>query len=282
MGGLEVGELRQGWFDVREVGDGIVVFEEPLHSENVKSYLVMGTDRAALIDTGMGIGNLRREVDAITMLPIVVLQSHAHFDHVGDAWRFDDVRVHASEATALERGRAADTLTGWLDAKELMGPLPDGFDPASYHLEGKAPTSLLSDGDEIDLGGRTLTVMHCPGHSPGSLAFWDKAARLLISTDVAYLRELYALNPDSSVTDYLVSLRRLEAMIPDLDVLLPSHGPTPINPSHLAVMADGMQQVVDGREPDERTGGTDRYAGIDKYHFGETSILVGRTNPVVG
>lgn len=277
-----MGELRQGWFDVRAVSPGIVLFEEPLHSENVKSYLVMGTERAALIDTGMGVANLRREVEAVTALPVVVLQSHAHFDHVGDAWRFDDVRVHATEAAALERGRSAETLTGWLDEKELRGPLPDGFDPATYHLKGKAPTSLLSDGDQIDLGGRTLTVLHCPGHSPGSLAFLDKAARLLISTDVAYLRELYALNPDSSVNDYLVSLRRVEAMIPDLDLLLPAHGPTPIVPSHLAIMADGMQQVVDGREPDETTDGTGRYAGIDKYHFGETSILVGRTNPFVG
>jgi len=277
-----LGALRQGWFDVREVAPGIVVVEEPSHSEKVKSYLVLGMERAALIDTGMGIGNLRREVNAITSLPVIVLQSHAHFDHVGDAWRFDDVRVHASEAAALQRGRDAETLSGWLDPRELTGPLPDGFDPATYHLRGKAPTTLLSDGDEIDLGGRTLKVLHCPGHSPGSLAFWDKAARLLISTDVAYLRELYALNPDSSVTDYLVSLRRLEVMIPDLDVMLPSHGPTPIDPSHLTVMAHGMQQIVDGREPDERAVGTDRYAGIDKHHFGETSILVGRTNPFVG
>ena len=277
-----MGELRQGWFDVREVAAGIVVFEEPSHSENVKSYLVLGTERAALIDTGMGIANLKWEVEAITSLPVVVLQSHAHFDHVGDAWRFDDVRVHDSEAAALERGRAAETLTGWLDSSELRGTLPNGFEPTTYHLKGKAPTSLLSDGDEIHLGGRSLTALHCPGHSPGSVVFWDKGARTLVSTDVAYLRELYALNPDSSVADYLVSLRRLEAMIPDLDVLLPAHGPTPIDPSHLAVMAAGMQQVVDGREPDERTDGTGRYAGIDKHHFGETSILVGRTNPIVG
>lgn len=274
--------LRQGWFDVREVADGIVVFEELLHSENVKSYLVIGTERAALVDTGMGVANLKDEVDAITSLPIVVLQSHAHFDHIGDAWRFDDVRVHASEADALARGREAGTLTGWMDAKELTGPLPDGFNPASYHLMPKAPTSLIADGDEIDLGGRALTVIHAPGHSPGSVVFWDEAARILVSTDVAYLRELYALNPDSSVSDYVVTLRRLEAMISDLDILLPSHGPTPIDPSHLSVMAAGMQEVVDGRKPDERTEGTDRYGGIDKHHFGETSILVGRTNPFVG
>ena len=268
--------LRQGWFDVREVSDDIVVFEEPLHSENVKSYLVIGAERAALIDTGMGVADLKREVEAVTSLPIVVLQSHAHFDHIGDAWRFEDVRVHASEAAALAAGRAPETLKGWMDPEELSGPLPEGFDPDTYELKGNTPTSLLADGDEIDLGGRTLTVLHCPGHSPGSLVFWDKLCRLLISTDVAYLRQLYALNPDSSISDYVTSLRRLESMIPDLDVLLPSHGPTPIEPRHLAVMADGMRQVVDGRSPDEHV------EGVDHHHFGETSILVGRTNPFVG
>lgn len=269
-------ELRQGWFDVREVADGVVVFEEPLHSEVVKSYLVLGSERAALVDTGMGVADLKAEVEAVTSLPVVVLQSHAHFDHVGDAWRFDDVRVHPAEAAALERGRAAETLEGWMDPEELSGPLPAGFDPATYALRSKAPTSLLQDGDEIDLGGRTLTVLHAPGHSPGSVVFWDKAARLLISTDVAYLRELYALNPDSSVADYLVSLRRLEAMIPELDILLPAHGPTPIEPGRLRVMADGMEQVVAGRPPDEHKD------GVDHHRFGATSILVGRTNPFVG
>jgi len=271
-----LGVLRQRWFDVREVADGIVVFEEPLHSEVVKSYLVMGTDRAALIDTGMGIANLKQEVEAVTSLPIVVLQSHAHFDHMGDAWRFDDVRIHGLEAAALARGRAPETLTRWMNPKELSGPLPEGFDPCAYHLKGKVPSSLLSEGDEIDLGGRSLIVMHCPGHSPGSLVFWDRTARLLISTDVAYLRELYALNPDSSLPDYLTTLRRLEAMIPAFDVLLPSRGPTPIEPSRLSVMADGMRQVVDGRRADEHVG------GVDHHHFGESSILVGRTNPFVG
>ena len=65
-------------------------------------------------------------------------------------------------------------------------------------------------------------------------------------------------------------------MISEFDILLPSHGPTPIEPSHLAVMAGGMQDVVDGRQPDEHID------GVDHHHFGETSILVGRTNPFVG
>ena len=274
--------LRQSWFDVREVAPALYAIEEPLHSENVKSYLVVGSERAALIDTGMGVGDLRAEVNSLTPLPVVVLQSHAHFDHVGDAWRFEDVRIHAAEADALAGGREADSLAGWMAPGELRGALPDGFDADAYHLKGKAPTSLLSNGDEIDLGDRTLTVLHCPGHSPGGLVFWDKENRILISTDVAYLHELYALNLDSSVTDYLVSLRRLESMIPELDLLLPAHGPTPIPPKHLAIMADGMAQVVAGREPDERTEGTDRYAGIDRYHFGDTWILVGRSNPFIG
>src|SRR3954447_17876971 len=112
-------DLEQAWFRVWEDQPGVWVIEEPLHSERVKSYLVIGQDRAALIDTGMGVGDLRALVEARTSLPIIVLQSHAHNDHVGSAAQFDDVRIHPAEAAALERGQSAERLANWFAPTEM-------------------------------------------------------------------------------------------------------------------------------------------------------------------
>jgi glyoxylase-like metal-dependent hydrolase (beta-lactamase superfamily II) len=276
-------ELEQDWFRIWEDRPGIWVIEEPLHSEVVKSYLIIGRDRAALIDTGMGVGDMRAAVRARTDLPIIALQSHAHNDHVGSAWQFDDVRIHPIEANALSQGMSAERLSHWFDASELSGPLPPGFNPAGYAIPGKTPTSMLSEGDVVGLGGVSLEVFHVPGHSAGGLVFLDPANRNLFSTDVVYLRQLYLMNPDSSVPVYAKTLERLIEFLPLVDRLYPSHGPTPISPEVIPAMAEGMRAIRDGRQPDKvdhlpsLDGGRDDASGpasLEYHSFGEFEVLL--------
>ena len=275
--------LVQEWFRVWEDRPGIWVIEEPLHSERVKSYLVLGKERALLIDTGMGVGNIRALVDELTTLPVSVLQSHAHNDHIGGAWHFDDVGIHPSEAGDLEAGQSADRLANWFDPAEMSGPLPSSFEPNGYSIPGKRPTRTYEHGDCIDLGDRTLDVIHAPGHSRGGLVVIDRGDRTLYSTDVIYLRSLYLLNPDSSVTDYAHTLDRLAELAPHLDRLYPSHGPTPISPVLIPAMRDAMHAIAAGRQPDQREVEPDIEGGREDvkrrnalliHEFGEFRVLV--------
>jgi len=276
-------DLVQDWFRIWEDQPGVWVIEEPLHSEEVKSYLVLGKDRAALIDTGMGVGDIRRLVEEITPLPLSVIQSHAHNDHIGGAWQFEDVGIHPSEATDLLAGQSAERLANWFVESEMSGPLPPGFNPVGYSIPGKEPTRTYDEGDQIDLGGQTLEVIHAPGHSRGGLVLLDRAGRTLYSTDVVYLRSLYLLNPDSSISDYVATLERLSRLVPDLDRLYPSHGPSPIPPSLIPAMLNGMREIAAGREPDRvepkpaieggRTNVTDR-SELRIHEFGQFRVLV--------
>lgn len=284
--------LVQDWFRVWEDRPGIWVIEEPLHSEGVKSYLIIGTERAALIDTGMGVGDIRALVTSITDRPIVVLQSHAHNDHIGGSFQFDDVLIHPAEADDLARGMIAERLTTWFATAEMSGPLPASFNPAGYAIPGKQPTGMLNEGDVVDLGDLKLEVMYTPGHSKGGLVFLDRANRTLFSTDVVYLRELYLMVPDSSARIYAETLLRLIDVAPLVDGLYPSHGPTPIDPAIIPAMAEAMRAVADGRKPDRiqelpelNTGRDDTPgpASIAFHLFGDFEILVsswsGTANP---
>ena len=76
------------WFEVYEVVNGVFAIYEPHQAEETISYLITGDKRAVLFDTGMGIGDLRHVVDQLTGVPVIVLNSHTHNDHVGDNWRF--------------------------------------------------------------------------------------------------------------------------------------------------------------------------------------------------
>ena len=75
--------LSDPWFAVYRLPGEVYALYEPHHFQDVISYLILGKERALLLDTGMGIGNIRAVAERLTKLPITVVNSHSHFDHVG-------------------------------------------------------------------------------------------------------------------------------------------------------------------------------------------------------
>jgi len=214
---MDGGELVQGWFRVSEPEPGVFAIDEPLHDERVCSHLILGEDRALLVDTGMGMADLRAVVRSLTDLPVTVLISHAHFDHVGSTADFageSDILVHPLEADRLRRGVDNGYLRRFLTPDHLLGPLPAGIDPETFAIPGAEPTGAVEDGDVIDLGGRRLEVLHCPGHSPGLLALLDRDSGLLFTTDVIYGGRLYAHLPGVDLPAYRETVGRLAALVP--------------------------------------------------------------------
>src|SRR5215210_9349830 len=108
------GRVMHDWFVVRELGQGITVIGEPLHAEDIKSYLVEGERDVAVIDTGLGIGDFPAVVAELSDKQPVVLQTHGHWDHIGHSYAYERVLIHPSEAYTLERGFPNDMYRGVL------------------------------------------------------------------------------------------------------------------------------------------------------------------------
>lgn len=144
----------------------------------IRLYLVTGDRRAALIDTGLGTGDLRVVVETVTRLPVIVLHTHGHGDHMGADALFSEHFLHPLEAKGTGGGyafgkNAASRLAFLAD---LIPDDPETLDAlAGSMVEGRAIRyGRLLDGDRVDLGGRGLEVVHTPGHTPGSVAFVDR------------------------------------------------------------------------------------------------------------
>lgn len=263
--------MVEGWFRVSEPEADTFVVEEPLHRERVASFLLVGRERALLIDAGMGVVPLRPVVASLTDKPVTLLLSHAHFDHVGSAHEFvgsSPIVIHGLEAARLEAGWEPEHLRTYYRPDQLTGPLPPGFDPAAATIPGVTPTDRLRGGESIDLGDRSVEVLWCPGHAPGLLALLDRQRRLLFSTDVAYAGELYAHFGGADVTAYRQTMRRLADLMPAYDRVYASHNERPIEPAIVGRMADAFDALAGGQAADEHR------ADASVYRYEGFSILV--------
>ncbi len=100
------------WFEVYKPAPNVFAIYEPHQAEEIISYLIVGEKRALLFDTGMGISDIKKVTAELTKLPIVVLNSHTHDDHVGGNWQFDtiygmDHRLHDEERARIARRRTS-------------------------------------------------------------------------------------------------------------------------------------------------------------------------------
>jgi glyoxylase-like metal-dependent hydrolase (beta-lactamase superfamily II) len=264
-------ELAQDWFRVIALAPGVICIEEPLHEERVKSYLIVGDERGVLLDTGMGVGDLKALVRSLTDRPLTVVQSHSHFDHIGGAHQFAgecEILVHPEQAEALRRGVGPERIRRGFAPEHLSGALPEGITVESLQVPGAEPTGFLTGGQTLDLGGRTLEAIDAPGHCRGLLALLDREAGMLWSTDAVYAGPLYAQMDDSDLDAYLRTMDALAALAPALRVVYPAHGPTPIEPAMLRPMRDAIAAVAAGRRPDGIQG------GIARHDFDGFGVLV--------
>jgi len=220
--------IANTWWQRQRFEDGVTrLFEPHVHPlVRCNVWHVRGRDRDLLVDTGLGVASIREEIADLAEKPVVALATHIHWDHVGCLHEFDERLMHGIEARRMNpydefatietRGFPAPVLAyleamGYeIEGEYLIDALPEAdYDPSDYHITPTTPTRELENGDVIDLGDRHFEVLHLPGHSPGSVGLWELASGMLFSGDAIYDGALIDDLPDSSVSDYVETMKRL-------------------------------------------------------------------------
>ena len=176
---LERVAVSDSWFEVYKVAPRVFAIYEPHQAEETIGYLILGGKRALLFDTGMGISDVKKVTSELTKLPIVVLNSHTHDDHVGGNWEFETVYGMDTEFTRTNAKGSREDAQAEITPDQICGDLPKGFDAKTYATKPWHISRFLHDGDTIDLGGRTIEVLATPGHTPDAICILDRANRLL-------------------------------------------------------------------------------------------------------
>jgi glyoxylase-like metal-dependent hydrolase (beta-lactamase superfamily II) len=290
------------WFHVAEIEPGVHVVAEPGH---VCCWLVAGTERTVLIDTGLGLLPIRPAVEPVAASALFTITSHSHFDHVGGNFEFDERLAYESAPPLLAAGTPRSTLEAYWDIGAglraewkallerdrreffLVGPdelgrpwPPSGVDLDAWVIAPPEPTGLLRDGDVVDLGGRTLHVLHTPGHAPDHICLLDEVHGILFAQDQAYYGPHLVYDSDADLEDFARSTRRLaDEVSSSVRIVYCAHCLRPsVPPRFLRELADAAEQVAAGEATLESSQGLfgEPVLAADYGHF---SILIPPRQP---
>lgn len=237
------------WFEVYKVAPGVFAIYEPHQAEETIGYLILGNKRALLFDTGMGISDLKKVTDQLTRLPIVVLNSHTHNDHVGDNWEFQTIYGMDTEFTRRNARGSREDAQAELAPGQICGSLPKDFDPKTYATRPWRITAYIHDGQNLELGGRTLQVLATPGHTPDAISLFDRAHGLLFTGDTYYPATIWLYRPETDLRAYDASIHHLAALAPQVKIVLGAHNIPVAPPSVLPRLVTAFEQVRAGKVP---------------------------------
>lgn len=192
-----------------------------IEDSGVRCFLLTGSEKALLIDSGRELHTARDIAESLTDLPVMLLNTHADGDHTGSNEQFESFYMHPDEEAHFRRGGRGGTI------------IP------------------VREGDILDLGGRELRIIDLPGHTPGSIAVLDVGNRVLISGDpVQEHGRIFMFGAHRNMENYIRSLEHLETFTAEFDEIWPSHADIPISPALIRKLHDGARDVLDGKVAD--------------------------------
>lgn len=264
------------WFEVTQVVDRVWAIAEPFQTaEEVRSYYVHGDTQDVLIDTGMGLGDIR-EVLPLSKNPLVIL-THTHWDHVGGAPDFPEVRVpdHPFELERARRGWQPEEMKEMERDNFAEGHKPpDSYSEHTFSIPPIQSIIPLDEGQVLDIGGMTIQAIATPGHTPGGMCFFVPELGYLFTGDTLYPAEEYIHLPESNAEDYKMSLHKLSDITKGKMVtIFPGHNENMSDPQllydHIAAM-DGTLEPLKIEE------GTDVFGPLTRRYYNGFKISTRR------
>ena len=268
------------WFHVYQAAPQVFALAEPDQFQEAISYLIVGTTSAVLFDTGIGVVPIRPVVEELTKLPVMVINSHSHYDHVGGNHEFARVMTMDTPFTRMKMaGRSHAGLANEVAPDAFCHGPPAGLDTATFRSMPWQSAGIVKGGDRIALGGRTLEVLHVPGHTPDALALLDREHGLLFTGDTFYDGTIWLFAKETNLDDYITSMKSLVALAPAITQVLPAHNTAKVAPAQLAVVLAAARKLRTGAVAGHDDGRGEITFDIDGVQFLSSRAAIAAAHP---
>lgn len=188
-----------------------------IEQEMVRCFLILGSQRALLLDTGAGECDMMALIRTVTDLPVTLVHSHGDGDHTANDDQFTDIYTHANEFPVILRFRPQLT--------------------AKLHP--------ITEETTFDLGDRVLQVVEAPGHTPGSICLLDRKNRILFSGDTLSYGPVFLFGDHRDIHTYRKTLDKL-AQLGGYDTIYPCHNTCPVSLSVISALKNAVDGALDG------------------------------------
>jgi hydroxyacylglutathione hydrolase len=235
-------------FAVATIAPGIFALSEPNYYQHNVSYLVVGTRRALMIDSGASTTeDITRVVQSLTDKPVAVIPTHLHFDHIGGLHRFKTIWMIDVPATRELEDKSGITR---IPPERHIGT-PDGFSSTAFKVQ-----KYLKPGTWVDLGGRRIQVIYAPGHTRDEIVLYSPGDNMLFGGDFIYPAGLFSGNDQ----EYLQSANDVLKAINAQTAVYGAHAGRPreagapppvLHYADVVAVRDALQRAVSHAPPDE-------------------------------
>ncbi|MBP5654582.1 MAG: MBL fold metallo-hydrolase [Clostridiales bacterium] len=230
---------------VKELKPGIYLMDE---GHIASGYIVVGSEKVAVIDTMNGFNDVKAAVRKITDKPIIVINTHGHGDHI-----FGNVYLEEAYLNPKD-----------LELANFFMNMPEFKQACEEHGFSMPPFKPVKEGDVFDLGGRTLEVYELPGHTPGGIVLLLKEDRILFTGDAVNHYLWMMLDGCLKLSDYVKELDRLMFLENEADYILQGHAQDLEDISLMRCMHDGIVEIIEGKT--ENDGPFEWFGGVCKKH----------------
>ena len=189
-----------------------------------QSYLIEGSEKALLIDGLAGVGSLKAFVRELTDLPVTLVNTHGHVDHIGADMEYGEVYIDPADIALLYEHSDREMRLGFAKSGAMFGPLPVEPRLDDVTVPGPIKTLPLKDGDIFDLGGVRLETISVPGHTRGTVVFLDRARGVVYSGDACNRNTLLFTEFSTSIEEYKESLLHFQSFEDAFELLWGGHG----------------------------------------------------------
>lgn len=211
-------------------------------------YVVAGTERAAVIDTSIGLSNIREAAESLTSLPLICINTHGHEDHMGGNWGFEKAYMNLADLPLAEES---------INLPEVQ----EGIRQAGISYP---PFEHIEDGHIFDLGGVELEVIYFPGHTAGEIVLLDRQDRILFSGDGIIQHLWLQLEESLPVRMQIRSMERLLPLRDAFDTILNGHIQTPCGAELFDTLLEALRDLDAGNTADDVD--YEWYGNVSKAH----------------
>ena len=189
-----------------------------------QSFLIEGSDKALLIDGLSGVGSLKAFVRELTELPVTLVNTHGHVDHIGADFEYKEVYIAPEDIPLMYAHSDMEMRLGFAKSGAMFAPLPTEPKLSDVTVPGPVKTLPMKNGDIFDLGGVKLEVIAVPGHTRGTVVFLDRDRRIVYSGDACNRNTLVYGEESASIEEFKESLLHFKEFQPAFDGLWGGHG----------------------------------------------------------